>query len=478
MRYKLGKNAGRRVFPTAVLLALCLCGCDSLYKEKEINAFGFEELCEALRNEGASIYGKDDSADEADELPVDTERDASQEEINIVDDDTLYSFELRGATLANAVNMIGDTGGVNLLLEGDFSEIIDASLPGVTINRALSKLLSVHRCSILRDGDIFVISHDDPLEIQTRIFQLQSVPVTAIGESLKAFVGENGAIVVDIGSNVISVTATARALDDVDAYLGSIDRQEKQVLIEARIIEFSLTDLYELGVNINLGNIHIDDTTATFLSDFLTASQNVVATVAGDRAAVDGALRALSKLTRVNIMSHPNVVARNEKEALIEILEEIPYIDSTVTTTGDAAQGVGTSAVENVEFKEVGIKLKVTPSILNDGCISLTLDQDVSEQVATFNNIPVVNHRHINTQFTVANNNTIIIGGLMKEYYFEEESGVPFLKDLPLLGFLFRGTTRVKEKVELVVLITPRIVSPKATIGVNSRCLVRLNGKD
>jgi type II secretory pathway component GspD/PulD (secretin) len=203
-----------------------------------------------------------------------------------------------------------------------------------------------------------------------------------------------------------------------------------------------------------------------------------VATVAGDRAAVDGALRALSKLTRVNIMSHPNVVARNEKEALIEILEEIPYIDSTVTTTGDAAQGVGTSAVENVEFKEVGIKLKVTPSILNDGCISLTLDQDVSEQVATFNNIPVVNHRHINTQFTVANNNTIIIGGLMKEYYFEEESGVPFLKDLPLLGFLFRGTTRVKEKVELVVLITPRIVSPKATIGVNSRCLVRLNGKD
>ncbi len=191
-------------------------------------------------------------------------------------------------------------------------------------------------------------------------------------------------------------------------------------------------------------------------------SRAVEFTIAGDNADINGALNLLSKLTRVNVISRPNVVAKSGKEASIDITEDIPYVETTVTTNADPTQqGLGSQTMESVEFIEVGIKLKVTPVIMEDGCVSLSIDQDVSEQIDTFNGVPVINHRHIVTEFGVHDRNTIVIGGLLKEYTFDERSGVPFLKDLPLLGHIFKGTTTRTEKIELIVMITPTLVDPK-----------------
>jgi len=386
------------------------------------------------------------------------EKAAGREELRIVDDDSEYSFELRGTTLSNAINMIAEAAGVNILLEGDLRDSVNFSLRKVNLNEALDWLCRLYQCRLTQSGGFFIVSRDDPSELTTRIFKLKAVSAKGIADSVKSLVGQEGNVISDDANDILTVTASKSDIEKVEEFLDSTDRDEKQVLIEAKVIEFSLTDLLELGSALDFDNIHIDDTTAKFVTSLLTASQGVDFTVAGDKAKISGAFRTLSKLTRVNLISHPNVIAKNNQEASIDIIKEVPYIESTVTTTGDAAQGVGTSSVESVQFKEVGIKLKVTPSIMNNDNISLAIDQDVSEQIDAFNGVPVVNHRHIITSFSVESKKTILIGGLLKEYVFDENKGVPFLKDVPLLGALFRGTTKTKEKIELVVMITCTIV--------------------
>ena len=351
-------------------------------------------------------------------------------------------------------------------MNGNFSELVEVSLIKVTIDQAMSVLCGAHDCGVVESSGVFIVSKDDAEELLTRIFRLNSVSASSLETHIDELAGEGNVVIVNNESDVITVTAPRKRLDNVEAYLRSIDRSEKQVLIEAKVIEFSLTDLYELGSELDLSNIHLDEATASVLSSLLTDSRDVTLDITGDKADIDGAFNILSKITTVNVISHPNVMAKNNEQASIDIIREIPYVESTVTTTGDAADGVGSSAVETVEFKDVGIKLQVTPSIMSDGTVSLAIDQDVSEHVESFNGVPVVNRRHIITKFVVDNRKAILIGGLLKEVYKDEVKGIPLLMDIPLLGFLFRGTTRIKEKVELVVMITPTIVDPKGQYSV------------
>lgn len=435
---------------------------------------GFAELCEALLEKQNTVSEQrvvDESMTPvyAEDVTHEGTEAGGYREIDIIDNDEPFSFELRGASLAAAFDMIAETGGVNFLLNGDFSEMVELSLVKVTINQALSALCSAHDCEISQSGAVFVVSKEDARELLTRIFRLNSISASGQEAHLKEMIGSGGAVIVNDQSDVITITSTRNKLDDVEAYLRSVDQCEKQVLIEAKVIEFSLTDLYELGSELDLSNIHIDEATASVLSSLLTDSRDVTLEVSGDKADIDGAFNILSKLTTVNVISHPNVMAKDNELATIDIIKEVPYIESTITTTGDTGAGLGSSSVESVEFKEVGIKLQVTPSIMSDGTVSLAIDQDVSEQVDTFNGVPVVNHRHIVTQFVVDDRKAILIGGLLKESFKDEVKGIPLLMDLPLLGFLFRGTTRVKEKVELVVMITPTIVDAKGGKAVESQ---------
>lgn len=454
--------------PVALALLLALLagtGCTSMENENLLTPLEFAEYCESLMESRESDTGTEPHppVEHLVDEEIDQEGSMDFENLVFVDDNESYSFELRGATLGNAITMIVEAAGINLLLNGDFTEIVEFSFPSVGINDALSLLCRTHRCRIEKKGDVFILSRDNPLKLMTRIYQLNSTPATGMDEMIKSMIGEEANVIINTANNIITVSATRAAHENVERFIRSVDRSEKQVLIEAKIIEFSLTDLHELGAMIDLANIHVDDTTAQFISNLLTASNDVEFTIAGDNADVNGALRMLSKLTRVNVISRPNVVAKSGKEATIDITEEIPYVETTVTTNVDPTQqGVGSQTMESVEFKEVGIKLKVTPLIMKDGCVSLSIDQDVSEQIDTFNGVPVINHRHIVTEFGVQDRNTIVIGGLLKEYKFDERSGVPFLRDLPLLGFFFRGTETKTEKIELIVMITPTLVDPKA----------------
>ncbi len=372
-------------------------------------------------------------------------------------DPTPRLLQLRSARLDQALRLLAATGGVNLVLQGDFSPVVELDLPEVPLQAALELLARTHDCRIeLQDG-LVVVSRDDPAKVESRVFEVASVAAASLQTDLAAIVTD-GSVVVNAARNVIMVTAPQPRLREVERYLASIDRPEKQVLIEARLLEVSRKDLEELGTRIAFNDLAVADETATFVTSLLAPSTAAIGTVTSGSGNFDAAINALHSLVGLEVLSRPRLLALNNRQANLDIVTEIPYVSATTTTEGSST-GTGAQTIEEIEYKIVGLKLAVTPSILEGGLVSLSIDQEVSEQTGTFNGVPIVDSRHIVTGFVVGEGQTILIGGLLKQRRLDSRDGVPLLMDIPLIGQAFRRDVRDDQQVELILLMTPWLVS-------------------
>ena len=163
---------------------------------------------------------------------------------------------------------------------------------------------------------------------------------------------------------------------------------------------------------------------------------------------------------KTNILSNPRITVINNEEAKILVGSSEPYVTSETTTT---ASGPTTTA-ESVNFIEVGVKLFVTPTIHGDGYVTMKIKPEVSSRTgsittSTNNEIPVVETSEAETTVMVKDGVTIVIGGLIKEQDIRTVKKVPLLGDLPFLGFAFRNENKSIEKTEIVIFLTPRIIS-------------------
>lgn len=389
----------------------------------------------------------------------------------IVDDPAPYALSLRDAELGQALMLLGEQAGLNVVLDGDFAQPVRITLPAVRLQAALEMLARTYGCTIeARDG-IVIVRRDDPSVAQTRVFVLHSTSAAALQPQVAAIVGESG-VVVHPERNVVMVTANASRMRDVEAYLAAVDIPDRQVLIEARILEINRNDLLELGSAIARNDIAVDDWTASFVTDLLSPAPSVVASGTHSSGDMDVTLDLLRSLMNLEILQRPRLVALHNRLAKLEILSELPYIEAT-TTTESTGSLVGAQTVEEVQFKNVGLELSITPSIQADGLVSLLVDQRISVQTGTFNDIPVVDSRTLSTSFVVREGDTIMIGGIMKNSALDQTSGVPLLMDIPWLGRLFRNDANSASSQELVILMTPRLVDPRS-LGPESSDHVRV----
>lgn len=254
------------------------------------------------------------------------------------------------------------------------------------------------------------------------------------------------------------------ALAEMRALLKNLDLPEKQVLIEARIVEATSTFTRDLGVQWGL---HYKDGSASILnvnamdagfggivtpppaSGFPTATSSggAVGISFGkltNNFQVDLRLSAAAVAGLVKIVSTPKVVTLNNKAAKISQGQSIPY-----QTT--SAEGTKT------EFVEAALTLEVTPHITADGSISMKIK--ASNNSAGTGSPPPINKKEATTELLVKNSETTVIGGIYVDSDTDENRGVPFLMDIPLLGWLFKSNTKNKTKTELLIFITPKIVS-------------------
>lgn len=367
------------------------------------------------------------------------------------------SIEFRDLSLEQAFNQIVEKEKLNLIYEGNFSEPVMISFPEITLKEAFHALMEIYQCHLENRNSLLVMVRADAGAPMTHLFTLKSTNAQTVLPTLQTVINQTTGMAPSPEGTDLMITAPYETLELAAKYLDAVDKPEKQVVIEARLVEIVLTDTFDVGVELDFSDIHMDDTTSQILSSFLPASTDATVSITGDNAAIAGSLSVLQTMTRVEILSRPSILAKNGQEAKIEVVEEIPYIDATTTVTGSES-GVNSNTVQEVEFKEVGLKLNVTPFIKNDGSVELKVNQDVSEQMDTFMDIPVVDRKVIDTRLEVKNGQTAIIGGLIKENTRDVLRGVPFLMDIPLLGYLFRSNSEVTEKRELLVMIRPYVI--------------------
>tara|TARA_B100000768_G_scaffold180199_1_gene199560 strand:+ start:537 stop:2273 length:1737 start_codon:yes stop_codon:yes gene_type:complete len=279
-----------------------------------------------------------------------------------------------------------------------------------------------------------------------------------------SILSERGSAIVDERTNTIILTDIGDKIDEFKRLLARIDIPVKQVLIEARIVKAESDFRKELGaswglagsdqVDFSLGNsssgtlegilatdLGISDPGAAFSLSYL--SNNLL---------IDLELSALESGGFGEIVSQPKVLTADKKKASIKSGVEIPY--QAVTNNGDAS-----GAVVETQFKEAVLQLEVTPQITPDNRVimDILVKQD-SVGSFTVNGEPAINVTEISTQALVGNGQTLVLGGIFQSEELTGDQKVPILGDLPLVGNLFKKQMRTRDKREILIFITPKII--------------------
>ncbi len=265
----------------------------------------------------------------------------------------------------------------------------------------------------------------------------------------------NVKIVADAETNTLLITTFVRNFPAVEKLVKQLDVLLPQVLIEAQIIEVTLDDdsafgvewMWEQGTTLDDKTYQQEGTTDFGLTDEIFGLKYGILS-----SKLDTMLHALTKDTKVNILSTPRIMTKNNQEAIINVGQAVPFLVSTQET---ATGGILTST----DFRDVGVILTVTPRINRSGTVSLDVNQQINSLVEfTLFDAPIISTREASAFVTIKDKQTMVIGGMIKDDKTETVHKIPVLGDIPLLGKLFqRRDTRV-EKTELMVFITPHVV--------------------
>lgn len=312
-----------------------------------------------------------------------------------------------------------------------------------------------------------------------------AVVKTGAAAGLKA--GEAGAgmrfagepvLIPDDSRNIILLRALPADYSRLVKLLERLDNMPRQVLIEVMVAEVSLSDSWSMGVewalhkqgtidgrsyNNNLANNIKDLGGSATPADIGSNTAGLTYTVLNSAGEVAGMLNAIADNNDLSILSSPQVMVLNNETATVNVGESVPIVTSQ---TGDISST--TNLNQTIQYKDVGVILKVTPKINYDGIIILDIDQQVSSAASnTLSGVqsPKISNRQLNTKLAVQDGQTIFMGGLISNNVNYIDSGVPLLKDIPLLGWIFKYQTESKEKKELLVMITPYVIESEDVLG-------------
>jgi general secretion pathway protein D len=266
----------------------------------------------------------------------------------------------------------------------------------------------------------------------------------------------------DRETDTLIVMTDSETNRQIASLVETLDQPVPQVLIKVLFLEVTYTNESDLGIegSFEFGSSEFPDTAFTNFG-LAGETRGGFLRILDDDLSVT--LRALATRGKLEVLSRPSVMARNNQVATITIGQEVPFIrNSRVTDTGQV--------INTIEYDDIGIILQVTPHITPDNLVEM----DVSPEISTLTsetvpitdtvNARVIAKRSASTRVVVASGKTVAIGGLMEDQFTESVSKVPLLGDIPLLGALFRRTVREKSKTELLIFLTPTVVRSMADL--------------
>jgi len=412
---------------------------------------------------------------------------------------TPVTLECVDADIQDVLQMLAVKSGVNIIYGPDVTGKITISLKNVPFDKAFENILRISKLvyviagdNIVRVGTPQVIEQERSLQVMyTKIFPLNYAVAddvkTHLEQILKAEGRTKGMISVDKRTNSLIVTESEEGLNYIEEWIKKLDTKPYQVTIEAQVIDISVDDLSELGVQWGIRSVDkqagsevsysldsvsgggvtvkaVESTAKEIQSAVFSAPTGVPLESATflfgkftDSLAISARLATLITQGKAKVLSNPRVTTVNNKTATIIAGEKIPYKTAVTQTTTGA--GMGQTVQEQWEYISAGIQLTVTPTVSPDGWVTLTVKPQVDiPQISAPGVPPTVKSRQTEVTVMVKNNEPLVIGGLISDSDIEAIKKLPVLGDLPILGYLFKYKTTQKKRTELIILITPRIV--------------------
>lgn len=360
---------------------------------------------------------------------------------------------------------------------------IKSKIGKIIVDEAANTLVVMDSPGIVAKIREIILTLDKPVE--TRVFALDYAKAEEVKSKIEEKLTKNiGLVQVDERTNKIIITDLKSKMAKMEGLIAELDERTREVLIEAKILEITLNDEFRWGVNWDriikltstLGSVAIGANFAdAVIGSILPAETGSIIGSSLEVGTLDGnnfhaMFEILETIGKTEVLSSPRIVVINNEEASILVGTNQPY-----ATTGTTVSDTVSQTTQQVTYVDLGIKLHVTPTINNDGYITMKIKPEVSSKSGDIDivseegettrttKVPIISTSEAETTVMLKDGNTIILAGLIEKRFEEEENKIPYLSNIPILGHLFksrtRGSSENPERKELVIFLTPHIIS-------------------
>ena len=403
-----------------------------------------------------------------------------------------FSLDVDGADVRTVVKAIAEFSGRNIVVAEGVKAVVTVTLKNVSWRDALRTILRSSGLDYAEEGGILRVDNvtklstesldretartkqQDLVPLETRIIKLNYANARELAASLQTSLGRRGSVNVEARTNSIIVTDLDETVVKIEKMARDLDSTTPQIEITAKLVDVDTEALRGLGIDWRLGgeskyyddalgeprdlnpirpgNDADQDLRGDVTNSIADAAATVTYGIFKGWGALEAQLQLLEQSRKATIISNPRITTVDNREAKILVGQKIPLIVNDV-----AGNPVS-------QLQTIGIQLKVTPHLTQDKRIIMDLHPEVSDLSAqsTVQGGVIINTSEANTRVMVDDGETAVIGGLIRTNTSTVRRGVPFLKDLPLLGVMFRSDNMVKQNRELIIFVTPRLLNPSA----------------
>jgi len=411
---------------------------------------------------------------------------------------TIESLEFREVDIKDVLRQISKQYGLNIVFSEKVSGLVTVQLTNVSVEEALDSIITVNGFIYTKKENVIKVTTSEEAQQegkQTKLFRLNNADALKLKDTLSKVLTAEGSIEADSRSNSIIVTDTLSVINKIELIIPSLDNPTYQVLIEAKLIETSLTKYDRLGIDWTTtlqatgasrpttlpfpakgdkdngesffppGNLATaTDFPSGYPYAFPAAAASKFAFGTLDASSLKSVFDFLKRRSSTRLIANPRVVATNNQKATIHVGKDIPLPTYERNETSGNMEITGWA-----EEKKVGVQLEVTPHISPDGHIKLSLRPEISSidswlQIEGLDAAPITLTRTVETEVMIKDGQTVVIGGLVKSDSSVTTKKIPILGDIPILGFFFNrknigaSESSPAEKTDLLIFVTARII--------------------
>ena len=387
-----------------------------------------------------------------------------------------FSIDVDGADIRTVMRAIAEFSGKNIVVDRDVKGSVKISLKNVSWESAMRTILRSSGLDYVEEGGILRVDEAAKLQaeatdretararqmelipLETRIIKLNYANAGELSGALQASLSRRGLIQTEKRTNSVIVTDLPNVVDRVEKMALELDSTTPQIEITAKLVDVDQNASRDLGITWGVTGLQPGNDPSNSLDINVTegktpSSAQINYGLVKSWGTVSAEIDMLERHNKANIISNPRITTVDNREAKILVGQKIPLI----------VQDVAGNPVS--QLQTIGIQLKVTPHLTQDRKIIMDLHPEVSD-LATQSTVQggvIINTSEADTRVMVDDGQTAVIGGLIRTNESSVRQGVPLLKDLPIVGNFFRSSNTTRNNRELIIFVTPRLLSEMAT---------------